>query len=483
MSSGIEELEQLARKNQWRKVEAMVLKHSRTSLKEAERIHLARLARRANKVALGLRLLKPLVKGPSSEIRSNAPQSALAEFATCLILLGARKTALRVLQRLELDQPDNLFAWVSYYFSIQEFAQAAFYVKSLIENANDPYQRKIGELNLCACLIYSDKAGDFQEKLNSLKDYFQKNSHITLLSNTFELEGQWHITQKRWEKAQLSLENARSVMGDENEIYDFFIEKWMTIVKMHTEDVVFKEILPLIRRCNELGEYHSLRDICRHWAEVKGDKTLMEKVYFGTSCKSYRENLIKENPDLAQTGSLAWNGSLFQHQWENELHFKSTDGTSSFSKLQLRIIESLTGDFFEAKSVGALFESIFPGEYFDPEYSLAKTYKAIQRLNQKFKKRGVPVHVESKKNKYRLFVDDGWMIRVFNPMVFENNDLSHQECQLLSLFSGQPFRRQDVEKSFGISRSSAGRWLKDLQDKNLVIKIGESSGSFYRLVS
>jgi hypothetical protein len=198
---------------------------------------------------------------------------------------------------------------------------------------------------------------------------------------------------------------------------------------------------------------------------------MMQKVYVGTPFKDYRRVIASEVPELSELATVAWNGSFFEHQWESrfEVSRKSSSGIS-LSKNELRLMKALLEDFFEAKSVGSVFESLFPDEFLDPEFSLGKTYKVIQRLNRKFSIVGVGFNVNNDSLKYNLVIPEGWMVLARNPdaTVVNGEALGFDESELTIKFQNRPFDRKDVEQEFDLSRSSAVRWLKSLRERKVI---------------
>ncbi|NQZ01278.1 MAG: hypothetical protein HRT45_11490 [Bdellovibrionales bacterium] len=485
MALSIEQLEHLARSNQWTKFNSNMEQIRLQKFSANEIVSLAVMARRAYKLSMALRLLKPFVQDANGLIDPAADTRALAEYATCLTMLGARKSAYRVLSNLNLNTPENIFSWVTFFFSQSSYDKAIPHLHDYIGRLDDEYKIRIGELNLCACYVATGQVDRAQSMLPDLKEYFKKNELKTLYSNSFELEAQTFIKQQQWGEAQSSLENAKTLSDTGNELYNLFIEKWSHIVKISLGQSTESDLNRFLSECYRLENSQSVRDILFHWSLQVNDQKMLQKVYFGTPFEDYRKVIKPQVGILANADAVSWNNSFFDHSWESQLEVSKRGGQQvQFSKNEQRLMESLLEDFFEAKSVGTIFESLFPDEFLDPEFSLSKTYKVIQRLNKKFADSNLEFGVLNNKSRYRLFIPEGWMIAVPNPDKCSDlikGSLGFDEAKLTVTFAGKSFDRLDIEREFSLSRSSAVRWLRDLRERNIVHKIGSGPGSFYRV--
>jgi hypothetical protein len=209
---------------------------------------------------------------------------------------------------------------------------------------------------------------------------------------------------------------AKKLSDGGKELYNLFIEKWRLIVEISLNRATESDVHNFLQDCRRLENSQSDRDVMFHWALQTRDQQMMQKVYVGTPFKDYRRVIASEVPELSELATVAWNGSFFEHQWESrfEVSRKSSSGIS-LSKNELRLMKALLEDFFEAKSVGSVFESLFPDEFLDPEFSLGKTYKVIQRLNRKFSIVGVGFNVNNDSLKYNLVIPEGWMVLARKP--------------------------------------------------------------------
>jgi hypothetical protein len=187
MAQTLDHLEELARFNQWARFFAEVEQAKLGQFSAEEILSLAVVARRAYRLSMAIRLLRPFVHDVNGLIDGSADSRALSEYATCLTMLGARKSAYRVLKNLDQQSPENIFSWVTFSFSQSSYQKAIPFLLSYIDSIEDPYRKKIGELNLCACYVATHQVDRAQSMLPSLKEYFRDNQLKTLYSNSFEL--------------------------------------------------------------------------------------------------------------------------------------------------------------------------------------------------------------------------------------------------------------------------------------------------------
>jgi len=477
-------LEELARDNQWTQIEEELKNVKASALHPGDRLTLASMARRAYKIPMALRILRPLVFDLNRMINQSADKKALSEYATCLTMVGARRTAKRFLEMIPVESSENLFAWVTLHFAESSYDLAIPFLEKYILSVDDIYKKKVGELNLCACWVATEDYKSAEKKLIELKEYFLNQHHKTLLANTEELMGQIYIYQKKWDEALTCLDSAEQLNTGGNELYSLFIEKWKLVVAIAQNKVNLSEVIQFMEKALRLKNAQSCRDVLFQWATHNNDKQLLEKLYFGTPFRSYRQLILKEMPELSQTQKMAWNGEWFHHAFQNQfLVQKQPTSNLSLSKNEMKLIEALSEDFLQPKSIGSLFEAIFPNEYLHPEYSFGKTYKILQRLNKKLKQARLPIRIQNFDSSYLLELNEGWMIEVLNPDFRFTSELNMAEGRLVQTFSQKPFTRNDVMQVFHLERSTALRWLAEMKNKGIIKKIGSGPGSFYRIAS
>ena len=192
------ELEELARLGKWQSIERAVLVNSKKKLNVSEAIHLAKLARRAYRLQLTLKILKDYVVKPDGEFDMKAEPEALVEYAICLTMLGARNSALKILNQHKYSSASLHFAWITHYFSTYQYSSAIPHVEKFIELQEDEYMKNVGRLNLCACKVTLALDDNLEKELEVLKNTFKKNGHSVLFANASELSAQYFIRNKKW---------------------------------------------------------------------------------------------------------------------------------------------------------------------------------------------------------------------------------------------------------------------------------------------
>lgn len=476
----LKDLEQLARDNQWKQVEEGLRKMDRRYLLDDSIIHLAQMARRSYQLSLALFLLKPLVLNAHGDLNFTAKKRALSEFAVCQVMLGGKDIAHKILSQLNLDESEELFAWVTYHFSNMDYFQAIPYLESYIDKVDDPYKKAIGEINLCASLVFIEDFESAESRIKKLQEYLKQNNYQLLYANSLELLGQLYVKMELFDKAEPLLREAIKKMVD-SPLYSLFVNKWLLVSEIAKGAVSESQILNFADQAKNLEHYQSVRESLFYWAYYSNNSKLLEKLEYGTPFFSYRQMMQRKAQGMSPVGHCSWNGQWFDHHWESQLRIESQPLTGlRLSKLEQSVLENLMADFFEPTKVGSLFYKVYPDEYFDPTYSVAKTYKLIQRLNRKLAKNGVGISIASSKQRYQLNFQNGWMIEKPHPNL-KNQKTSDRELRLLSLYNGQPFSREELMQDFSLSKSSALRWLKELLNKGAVEKIGQGPGAFYVL--
>ncbi len=476
-------VEELARSNQWIQVEKHLKSADRSFFLSNDVLNLATLARRAYRLSFASYLLKPFVLDPEHNLRNEVSPNLVAEYAVNQIMLGGRKQALLLLNKIPKDTKGVQFAWVTYYFSTHDYEKAIPFLESSIVMEGDDYKQKLAELNLCACYVSCGELQKAHEKLESLYEYFSKNNYPLLSANSLELLGQVALQQNQWSQAEKTLKKAQALMVGKNKLYSLFIEKWLLVCKIRNGRTQVSEIEAFIGNARKLGHFHSVREILLYWGLLREDLVLLEKLYFSTKEKAYRD-LIKRKSGLTfNQAYCGWNGHYFQHQFQNCYPLlNSPKDDLHFSEKEFLALESLAEDMIAPRSVSSLFHSLYPGEYFDPEYSIAKSYKVLQRLSNKIENEGFPVRLKHSQGKYSLEVQEGFALRLTNPDV-KTLKVEPEFLQLKTRFDNKAFTREEVMSLCHFSKSSALRWLQSQVKSGKILKIGQGPGSCYQIAS
>jgi hypothetical protein len=105
MAQTLDHLEELARFNQWARFFAEVEQAKLGQFSAEEILSLAVVARRAYRLSMAIRLLRPFVHDVNGLIDGSADSRALSEYATCLTMLGARKVSLPSVEESRSAKP------------------------------------------------------------------------------------------------------------------------------------------------------------------------------------------------------------------------------------------------------------------------------------------------------------------------------------------------------------------------------------------
>ncbi len=473
-------LEELARSNRWLEIENSISNLKRSTLKPNDALKLANMARRAYQLDLSLRILKPFVFKTGGEINIKASPAMLSEYATVLLMLGATRSAEKILNAMPAEQEESLFVWITYYFAISDYESALHYSQLYTKTIDDPYFKKVGELNQCACLVAVGRAEEALVLLKSLEEYFLKHDHKLLYANSQELKGQILIQSEKWIEAKNQLHEAKKLHEGDNQLYKLFVDKWLLISKMFTDSFDKSKVTDFIQKASELNNPQSIRDILFFSAKRTTDEGLYRLLYFGTPFKSYRKTIQGEAGFRVDDSTYNWNGNYFDTRWEKM--FDPYDQRFHLSELERKALLFFTEDFFASASIGMVFDGIFSDEYFDPEFSKAKTYKLIQRLNKRLNDLNVGLTILNKGGRYALAFSDSWMVRKLNPDL-SSLGLEFPEIQFAQGLSDQSFSRLEFETALQLSKSKANRKLKSLAERGLIERIGQGPGSFYRFLN
>ncbi len=477
------QLESLARRNQWNEIEKKIRAADRTYFLISDVLALATLARRAYRLSFASFLLKPYVVDPESRIRKDAKEECIAEYAVVQTMLGGRTKAMDLLTRVDPKSTKFDFAWVTFHFSEQQYDKAIPYLRRSMSQGKDEYKQKVSELNLCACLTYCGQWLEAEHRARQLERYFSQSDYKLLAANTKELLGQIYIHTNQWQAARKILTEARQLMIGNNKLYSLFIDKWLLVCEIKTGRASKTEVMEFIARAEDLNHFHSVREILFYWGLLNNDLLLLEKIYFSTPYQSYREMIESRTGISFNLPSCDWNGQFFSHSSQQVMDLtRSPFKGINFSNQEFILLKALCENILEPQSISSLFYNVYPEEYFDPEYSPAKTYKVLQRLRTKLSSLSPSLPIENLNGKYRLQPHPEMAIRLVNPQNHQGLE-SINLLQLASRYQDRPFSRTEVMESFNLKKSTAVRLLKNLQQDKKIIKLGQGPASCYQIAS
>lgn len=472
----------------------------RTELKRLRRSEIPReffyqfseVARRIDEPLLALQIMKPIIR---AEIELSIPPNNKEKvaYATALITIGAYEEALEILSEVNSkNEPETLLYRAFAYFGQWKYAEAIPYLIRFINSEKiTDYRRLVVKVNLLACYISADNSELALNLARELLEVTHKNSHWLLHGNTRELLAQLYIFSGQFAKAQIELDAAEKALSESQGMYLVFVKKWQLIVELLTnKDETIDAKVAMVRK-SALANRHweTLREIDLFVALVEGNFEKMNEVLFGTPFTGYRkraEKILGREIKLSNEISRSWGR-------DPEMRFSLMDSkvedlrTGKIINLRIpksifNFLTAISRDFYKPSSLGQVFSQVYPGEYFDPNYSPKKINNLVLRSRKIFKRHNLALRIEVLNQQYSLRISDKIDLRLRRI-----SSLNHQKRADLSMLHGHfgvdSFSAQSAAKVLGLSKRTVHKLIEEEIKKSKIIKSGKGRSILYRFTN
>jgi hypothetical protein len=371
-----------------------------------KRLAVAGILRRVGCFEQAIGLLYPIVR-PSEKNPVAASPAEVVEYASNLIQSGCiyeGRSLLNLISAKAFPQRD-LFLGFSY-FSEWDYQSSVPLLERYVQSELiSPYQKLIGEVNLFAALVASEK-NDAAEVLRvHLKSELTVSQNLLLFANCCEIESQLLIHSKKFKESEAHLQKIEPLFKKLGAPYCFYIGKWYWVAKIGWAQDRNKNIEPQIKQFQKFraqfnGDHFPevARDCDRWLGYFLKDDSLLNQVYWGTPWLAYRTKIAKENPwfepkrlkTIWPTPHLGTKAVLSAPLiWNTEI-------------LPMRFLQILFSDFYVRWSMGSFSSKLYPTEFYSPQFTPQKLKHVAFRARQFLKEQSIPIQINLKKNKWFL---------------------------------------------------------------------------------
>lgn len=471
----IEQLEQMTRLAQVRKVEDIFSSINLLKIPRAKACLFAEYARRNSLPLVALKILNSYVRGKESEIFPPTDEELMA-FANALNQVECNHEALDLLSRV----PDSkhtkvlLFKVLSLH-GLWRYRESIPLLKRYIQQPSlTLYEKAIGHVNLLASLIYIFDLEAALVLADRLIIQFRKNEFLLLLANTLELRAQIAIIKKEYSIAIEYLNEAEKLLAAKGGIYLMFVKKWKWIAHSlaelnfdSKEQILFEE---LISESKNLNLWETIRDLEFFRAILNSDTLKAEQVLCGSPniyfkkrahifLELFKMELPKSKSNVYRYGNQSCQENSIQQEYLMSEEFMNTLGEQS---QLLRLFQVLTQDQYRPASLGVIFRFLYPTEVFDPFNGTRRVQNLVAKLNQFFRSHEAPLFVETTNFNYSLQVLKPYKeIKIPNLWI----RLTYKSDQIKTAFKGRSFSTADVSAFLGKSKFYARKLIRNLIEK------------------
>lgn len=459
-------------------------------LKAKDAPRAANLAWRCHIPELGLKILGPIVRPAHAEAR-HATEEEKAEYAVCLIKLGATDEGLSLLDSTSVDKCGRSALYRAFaHITRWEYAKSNLLLESYLKNEPDPYARIVGEINLVQGLLFEKQFEASDEYLLKLKEATAREEFKLARGTVLELSAVRYLFASQYEKSQAHLTEASELLAQTAGLPLFFIEKWRTILEFLRGGGKNHAIIQNLReKARTVSHWETLRECDRVESVAKSDLSLFKQVYFGTPYESYRRKLSVDYPGSYDLPSF--------YPWtlgtEDRTHCEIDLSTGeiwckkkkvALERLPLKLLVVLCTDFYRPFRIASLHHALHPGEYFNPVSSPARVHRAVQRLRQTFRDHKIGLGIAHTEGFYQLGSEDGKrkVIHVSKtPPLLEG--VSPELFKLQRMFAHQTFSLKEAAETLGLPSRTVSRIVERAEYSGEVLRTGSGRSTRYHFLT
>lgn len=448
---------------------------------------------RINMPTLGLRLLFPELRRQAHR-RQPPPPDALAEYAGCLLEIGALGEARTILKETRGQAARANFYLALLAFKEWDYQGAQPLLESYLNQIPDDYHALVVRVNLLACYVINRNHDKALLMLGELRPRLEKANHHLLLGNTFEIESQLYYQQNDHSRALLCLEKSESFLSGAKNMGWLYCKKWQFLNHLKTSDRasrakdVENERKALTDLASRMASWETVRDLDLHWALHTQDAPLLHRVYFGSPVSRYRERVkdlaskvgITVPPNAVFKGSgRQSSGKIQMHDLRPQEFLTESDGSFLVKKLLL----ILASDFYAPFRVGQVFSQLFPDEFYDVETSPDRVFQLVRRSRNWLGENRWHAEIAGDSNGYQLQFHKNVEFKIDEQLPTETlKDKSKANLSLLEHeFGARFFTAGELCHLLKCSKRSANRVLKDLQEQSQIERIGKGPATQFRI--
>lgn len=451
----------------------------------AELLTMARLARRVDLAALGLKWLNPVVRA-SRKTTATATVEEKAEYAICLTNVGAYSEALILLDSLKNTSPAVLLARTFALVSHWNYAETIPLMERYVESPGlSPYEALVGKANLAAALVFEKRGSEASRLVNEL--IIQTESDFPFLhGKILELGAQNAIAEHAWGEARRYLDRAEQFLGVTEGLDSFFLRKWRAILTV-------LESPPTTRTIEDLSRVREEARARRHWETVRQcdayvalatqDEALALHVFCGTPHESFRNRMRRDFPfelQLPDEYPLPLGRNPGDSPALRTLCANEKRGLKGGQALH-RMLLSIAQDFYHPPRLPTLHTLLFPQEYFNPASSPGRVHQLVRRLRRWIESRRLPLKIREEDRTYRL--EATRPCRLVVPLRPSKTRSDHLTEILRARFGPREFGAASAAKHLGISRRATVSLLKEAVEHNGLRKAGNGARTRYAFSS
>ncbi|MBT6431571.1 MAG: DeoR family transcriptional regulator [Deltaproteobacteria bacterium] len=466
------------------------------------RIHLAEVAslcRRLGEYERAIRLVRPLIDSEQSQ-RTTATPDEQAQYAACLMSMGAVADGFKILERIDAPAPPEAYLFTAFGHMLRNhYDLATEPLRKFIEHpAPSQYQKLVAQTNLIQVLVYQGDTEETDKLLPELLRTTEQGNFKLLHGNLLESSVHQEFWRGNIAQAERRLAQAQKLHQQSGELRRFYIKQWRAILDLKQGGATpanQKRLKRVQQEARELAVFGIIRECDIALAHVTQDERLWQHLLFGVPPGSQLERIQRlSGIELSVHSKYTWvpqQTPLHEAQIIIELSTGKTlpHGPSlKVGQVLHRLLNIFTNDFYRPLRVGEIHEALFPDKFYHPRASPLAVRQALFRLRRWFDDHELPFEIQESQGTYRLVghSNGGLLLHAASRLT-----LSPERFAALCLVkklqeSGELSPRKDIQtqeaaKALGVSLATARRQLKTATEAGYLHRQGAGRSTRYCL--
>lgn len=440
----------------------------------------AKLCTRAGIPEVSVALLHRIVR-PASKIVRPVTGADEAEYGVALLRLGAVSEAKELFRGISIKEvPETLMYQAISFLRDWDYGKASPLLRQYIEIPNlNSYQRLIGKVNLAISLVMDGSLTEVRTLLLEAMEESQKEQSYLLYALCTREMGNLELRAGNWQASVDCFVKAEALLEQFGGSELHYAKKWKTLLLVAREpgNADYQRAVSKVREeAIGLKNWESVRDIDYHLAKYRHETDLMQFLYFGTPYEAFKKRLLENFPEARLPETYEWVLGTDTGKKPSLIDTRNLKVGMALHRLYL----TMTSDFYRPFSEAALFEKLFPGEYYTPITSKYRVHQCIRHLRLWFKKEHIALNISFQDGAYSLNSDHSCKILV-DPAVKVSESLDAR-FEILKKQLSDGFTSKNVCEILKVEMSSAQNILRDALQKGLLEKSGSARATKYHFV-
>lgn len=474
-------------------------REARRSISPLDRAHLIQLLRRSGGGAQALDFGYDFIRGDTAELTPPTLDEKL-EYAAALIFSGLEGEGLALLDEVPALHSPLVHLYRAFgYFPRWEYERAEAELQSFLARSDEAeYFYHVGKINHASSLVYLDRLDEAEVLLRELLTKTEDAATGLLRSNALELFAQLYLKRGVLDGAERALTEARSLVGDAESLYRLFIDKWFFVLELKrnrefTEDHR-QTMWELTARARYLGHFETVRDLRLQSALARPQGTTDEfcALMAGTPHEAYRARIraILADTQWPTHASLVVGPGAIHEAWRLKGARSAAHHTRwalpASSLKHARLLQILLSDLYSPWRLPRLFQTLFPGRWYDAASARNLLHQSVHELRKKLKEEAAPFVVVW--DKEMIYLKSASAVQIDLALEPGRRGDSLLEGRALELFNEikntfglEAFTKTKLRAHVSSPERSLQRYLKTLVEGDYIERLGGGRGARYKI--